>query len=42
MSFIEKSLSQRLLDLEKGDHMCCLYGTEDEHSQLLTPISSRD
>jgi len=37
MSVIGENLSQRLLDLEKGDHMCCLYDTEDEHSYLLTP-----
>ena len=25
-------------DLEPGDHLCCLYETEEEHRALLTPF----
>lgn len=27
-----------IADLEPGDHLCCLYATEEEHRAVLTPI----
>jgi PAS domain S-box-containing protein len=27
-----------LIDLEPGDHLCCIYETEEEHRALLTPF----
>ncbi len=32
-----EELNNKLLRLEPGDHMCCLYETEEEHRRLLTP-----
>ncbi len=37
MSLYDNGLRQKLLELKKGDHLCCLYDTEDEHRHLLTP-----
>lgn len=32
------SLSQSLKELAPGDHLCCLYKTEEEHRAVLTPF----
>ena len=31
-------LEHRLHNLQHGDHLCCIYETEDEHRALLTPF----
>ncbi len=31
-------LSESLKELEPGDHLCCLYETEEEHRAVLTPF----
>ena len=31
-------LRQRIAELEPGDHLCCIYETEEEHRAVLTPF----
>jgi signal transduction histidine kinase len=33
-----RELEQRLWRLQAGDHLCCLYGSEEEHRALLSPF----
>jgi PAS domain S-box-containing protein len=31
-------LKQKLMELKPGDHLCCIYETEEEHRSVLTPF----
>jgi len=33
-----EELEQRIKQLEPGDHLCCIYETEEEHRAVLTPF----
>jgi PAS domain S-box-containing protein len=36
-----QELEEKLKSLKPGDHLCCIYGTDDEHRALLTPFLAR-
>lgn len=38
---IEQSALRKLEELEPGDHLCCLYRSEEEHRALLAPSMRR-
>ncbi len=31
-------IPRTIADLKPGDHLCCLYNTEEEHRAVLTPF----
>ena len=35
------SPSRTIEDLQSGDHLCCIYDTEEEHRELITPYLKR-
>jgi len=37
-SFSPDSSITKITDLEPGDHLCCIYETEEEHRNVLTPF----
>jgi len=35
---VTKPVSRTIADLEPGDHLCCIYETDAEHRQVITPF----
>ncbi|MHC4179496.1 MAG: MEDS domain-containing protein, partial [Planctomycetota bacterium] len=40
-TFNDEKLEQKLEGLKPGDHLCCIYETDEEHRALLTPFMTQ-